>query len=155
MNKTHDLLLSQLGIGREKNRQRVAELNLEVNIKIIHRAVCMWGGNWDMVISSKWWIYSILQYDEIAGGTDTWEDVCQQFGIDLASSGTETDNTLDSGSKGSEHEVENIDSSGVETDNTSDNGSKQGSEHEVDSSSFEEVRKRKKVKQRRVNKRKK
>ena len=42
-----------------------------------------------MVISSKWWIYSILQYDEIAGGTDTWEDVCQQFGIDLASSGTE------------------------------------------------------------------
>ena len=114
----------------------------------------MWGGNWDMVISSKWWIYSILQYDEIAGGTDTWEDVCQQFGIDLASSGTETDNTFDSGSKGSEHEVENIDSSGVETDNTSDNGSKQGSEHEVDSSSFEEVRKREKVKQRRVNKRK-
>ena len=34
MNKTHDLLLSQLGIGREKNRQRVAELNLEVNISL-------------------------------------------------------------------------------------------------------------------------
>ena len=43
---------------------------------------------------------------------------------------------------------------GVETDNTSANGNKLGSEHEVDSSSFEEVRKRKKVKQRCVNKRK-
>ena len=41
MNKTHDLLLSQLGIGREKNRQRVAELNLEVNIKsYIGQFVC-------------------------------------------------------------------------------------------------------------------
>ena len=80
--KTCSLLLTELGIGREKNERKLRELNLQV--KEIPHSTHKRRDNVIFIPINR--IKYKFQFDE---DDETWDDVCEEFGIQIDDNTTE------------------------------------------------------------------